>query len=265
MAMKSNEYKKYLRKRKLYVLLTYLTQITILISFILLWEYLSRNNIINSFIYSSPIKVVKTIIDLYKKGTLLKHIWITSYETIISFLLATLLGTVIAIILWYSKFLYKVMEPYLTVLNSLPKVSLGPIIIILCGASIKSIIIMALLISLIITITSVYSGFINTDKNMIKLMHSLKASKWQILKLLIIPYNYHVIISSLKINVGLSLVGVIMGEFLVSKNGIGYLINYGSQVFNLDLVFAGIVILLIVSYLLYLIVLYIERALTVKS
>jgi NitT/TauT family transport system permease protein len=265
MVMKSDEYKIYLRKRKLYLIFTYIAQIVILISFIFLWEYLSRKNIINSFIYSSPIKVVKTIIDLYNKGTLFKHIWVTSYETIISFLLATLLGTVIAIILWYSKFLYKVMEPYLTVLNSLPKVSLGPIIIILCGANIKSIIIMALLISLIITITSVHSGFINTDKNMIKLMNSLKASKWQILKLLIIPYNYHVIISSLKINVGLSLVGVIMGEFLVSKNGIGYLINYGSQVFNLDLVFAGIVILLIVSYLLYLIVLYIERALTVKS
>ena len=265
MVMKSDEYKIYLRKRKLYLIFTYITQIVILISFIFLWEYLSRKNIINSFIYSSPVKVVKTIIGLYNKGTLFKHIWVTSYETIISFLLATLLGTVIAIILWYSKFLYRVMEPYLTVLNSLPKVSLGPIIIILCGANIKSIIIMALLISLIITITSVHSGFINTDKNMIKLMNSLRASKWQILKLLIIPYNYHVIISSLKINVGLSLVGVIMGEFLVSKNGIGYLINYGSQVFNLDLVFAGIVILLIVSYLLYLIVLYIERALTVKS
>ena len=120
---------------------------------------------------------------------------------------------------------------------------------------------MALLISLIITISNVYSGFINTDKNKIKLLNSFNATKWQILKYLVIPSNYHIIINSLKINVGMSLVGVIMGEFLVSKSGIGYLINYGSEVFNLDLVFAGIIILLIVSYLMYLVVLYIEKVL----
>ena len=259
--MPSNEYKRYLKKLKVNKVLVSVTQILILLFLIFVWEYLSANNIINSFIYSSPSKVLKTIIDLYNTNNLFNHIWVTIYETFISFTLATLLGTVIAIILWYSKFLYKVMDPYLTVLNSLPKVALGPIIIILCGANIKSIIIMALLISLIITISNVYSGFVNTDKNMIKLMNSFNASKWQMLKYLIIPYNYHVIVNSLKINVGMSLVGVIMGEFLVSKEGIGYLINYGSQVFNLNLVFAGIIILLIVSYLMYLIVLYIEKAL----
>lgn len=259
--MPSNEYKQYLKKLKVNKVLVSVTQILILLFLIFIWEYLSNNNIINAFIYSSPSKVLKTIIDLYNTNNLFNHIWVTIYETFISFTLATLLGTFIAIILWYSKFLYKVMDPYLTILNSLPKVALGPIIIILCGANIKSIIIMALLISLIITISNVYSGFVNTDKNMIKLMHSFNASKWQMLKYLIIPYNYHVIVNSLKINVGMSLVGVIMGEFLVSKEGIGYLINYGSQVFNLNLVFAGIIILLIVSYLMYLLVLYIEKVL----
>ncbi len=259
--MISREYKLYLRGQKINKILIHITQILILFAMILIWEYLSRKEIINSFIYSSPSKVIKTIISLYKGNNLFNHIWITVYETIISFSLATIMGTFIAIILWYSKFLYKVMDPYLTVLNSLPKVALGPIIIIICGANIKSIIIMALLISLIITISNVYSGFINTDKNRIKLMESFHASKIQILKYLVIPYNYSVIINALKINVGMSLVGVIMGEFLVSKSGIGYLINYGSQVFNLNLVFAGIIILLIVSYLMYLIVLYIEKTL----
>ena len=263
--MQSKEHKLYLKKIRIKSLLVHITQILILLFIIFIWEYLSNKNIINSFIYSSPSRIIKTIISLYNKYNLFNNIWVTIYETIISFVLATILGTVIAIILWCSKFLYRVMEPYLTVLNSLPKVALGPIIIILCGANIKSIIIMALLISLIITISNVYSGFINTDKNRIKLMNSFHASKWQILKYLIIPYNYHVIINSLKINVGMSLVGVIMGEFLVSKEGIGYLINYGSQVFNLNIVFAGIVILLIVSYLMYLIVLYIEKVLIRNS
>ena len=259
--MISREHKLYLRKIKREKSLVHLVQILILVSIIFIWEYLANNNIINAFIYSSPSRIIKTIGDLYKQNNLFNHIWVTIYETTISFSLATIMGTFIAIILWYSRFLYKVVDPYLIVLNSLPKVALGPIIIILCGANTNSIIIMALLISLIITISNVYSGFQNTDKNRIKLMESFNASKWQILKYLVIPYNYHVIISSLKINVGMSLVGVIMGEFLVSKAGIGYLINYGSQVFNLNLVFAGIIILLIVSYLMYLVVMYIEKIL----
>lgn len=259
--MKSKEYKKYLKKIKIEKILVHSVQLLIIIVLLLLWEYTANKGIINSFIYSSPSKILTTIKNLYEQNNLFNHIWITLYETVISFSLATILGTLIAIILWYSKFLYKVFDPYLTVLNSLPKVALGPIIIIVCGANIKSIIIMALLISLIITISNVYSGFINTDKNKIKLLKSFGSSKWQMLKYLIIPSNYNVIINSLKINVGMSLVGVIMGEFLVSKSGIGYLINYGSEVFNLDLVFSGIIILLIVSYLMYLLVLYIEKLL----
>lgn len=259
--MYSKEYKRYLRKLRINKILVRLVQIFLLVGTLVLWEYLSNEGIINSFIYSSPKKMIKTIISLYHENNLFKHIWVTVYETVISFSLATVLGTIFAIILWYSKFLYKVFDPYLTVLNSLPKVALGPIIIIIFGANIKSIIIMALLISLIITILNVYSGFASTDKNKIKLLMSFGATKWQMLKYLIIPTNYHTIVNSLKINVGMSLVGVIMGEFLVSKEGIGYLINYGSEVFNLDLVFAGIFILLVVTYLMYLVVVYIEKVL----
>lgn len=259
--MYSREYKSYLRKLRINKILVRLVQILILVLWLWLWEYLANREIINSFIYSSPSRMTKTIVTLHQSNNLFRHIWVTIYETVISFSLATILGTLIAIILWYSKFLYKVMDPYLTVLNSLPKVALGPIIIIIFGANINSIIIMALLISLIITISNVYSGFVHTDRNKIKLLMSFGATKRQMLKYLIIPSNYHTIINSLKINVGMSLVGVIMGEFLVSKEGVGYLINYGSEVFNLNLVFAGIFILLLVSYLMYLMVVYIEKIL----
>ena len=261
MLMKSREYRCFLRKIRVRKILIHMTRILILLLLIFMWEYLANKGIINTFIYSSPSRIFKTIVELYDDNNLFKHIWITVYETGISFILATIMGTIVAIILWYNEFLYKVCDPYLTILNSLPKVALGPIIIILFGANINSIIIMALLISLIITIVNVYVGFINTDSNRIKLMIGFRANKMQILRYLIIPYNYNVIINCLKINVGMSLVGVIMGEFLVSKSGIGYLINYGSQVFSLNLVFAGIIILLIVSYLMYLFVLYIEKVL----
>lgn len=259
--MKSNGYKKYLQQQRTTKYLIILAQLLILIFLIILWQFLANHNLINTFITSSPKQILDTIINLYKTNDLFNHIWITTYETIISFLLGTIIGIIIAIILWYNKFISKVVEPYLTILNSLPKVSLGPILIIWIGANIKSIIIMALLISVIITIITVYNGFISTDPNKVKLLKSLNATKYQTLKYLILPNNYPTIISSLKINISMSLIGVIMGELLVSKQGIGYLIMYGSQVFNLNLVITGIIILMLVSYLMYLIISYLEKIL----
>jgi len=259
--MKSDGYKKYLLKHKIIKLLILLSQLFILIFLIILWQTLANHNLINTFITSSPKEILNTIINLYQTNNLFHHIWITTYETILSFSLGTIIGIIVAIVLWYNKFIYKVIDPYLTILNSLPKVSLGPILIIWVGANIKSIIVMALLISVIITIITVYNGFISTDITKIKLLKAFNATKLQTLKHLILPSNYPTIISSLKINISMSLIGVIMGELLVSKQGIGYLIMYGSQVFNLDLVITGIIILMIVSYVMYLIISYLEKIL----
>ena len=257
----SKEYKDYLKKVKIKILFIHICRLLILISLIAIWQILSDKNIINSFITSSPKKILDTIINLYQTNNLFQHIWITTYETIISFLLGTIIGILFAIILWSNSFLASVLDPYLTIINSLPKVSLGPIIIIWAGANINSIIIMALLISTIITIMTVYNGFISTDKNKINLLKSFNATKHQILRYLILPNSYKTIISSLKINISMSLIGVIMGELLVSKEGIGYLIMYGSQVFNLSLVLTGIIILMILSYLMYIAISIIEKIL----
>lgn len=263
--MYSNEHKKYLKNKKIKRLLIITFQIIILISIIIIWQLLADHEIINTFITSSPNKILNTIISLYKANNLFSHIWTTIYETLISFSLGTIIGIIIATILWWNNFLYKVIDPYLTIINSLPKVAIGPILIIYFGANIKSIIIMALLISVIVTIITVYNGFIETDKNKINLLKSFKATKYQIFKMIVLPSSYPTIISSLKINISMTLIGVIMGEFLVSKKGIGYLITYGSQVFNLNLVISGIIILMIVSYLMYLIVNYIEKILINKD
>ena len=262
--MYSKEHKEYIKKIKINKILIYLVQITIITGLTIIWQFLADKQIINTFITSSPKEVIKTLINLYNQNNIFNHIYITIYETFISFILGTIIGTLIAIILWWNKFIAKVMDPYLTILNSLPKVALGPIIIIWAGASINSIIIMALLISVIVTTITVYNGFSNTDINKINLLKSFKANKFQILKMVILPSNYPTIISSLKINVSMSLIGVIMGEFLVSKEGIGYLIMYGSQVFNLNLVITGIIILAVVSYIMYMIVSYIEKILIRK-
>ena len=259
--MSSLEHQRFLKKIRRKKILVIITQIAILVFLLGLWEFLARMNIINTFISSSPSKVISTIVKLHQDNNLYNHIGITVYETLLSFGLGTILGIIIAIILWWNNFIYKVVDPYLTIINSLPKVALGPIIIIWAGANMNSIIIMALLISVIVTIISVYNGFVSTDINKINLLKSFKASKWQILKLVVLPSSYPTIISSLKINISMSLIGVIMGEFLVSKQGIGYLIMYGSQVFNLNLVISGIVILMIVSYVMYVLVGMLEKIL----
>ena len=259
--MFSLEHKNYLKKIKRNNFFVKLTQILILIVFLIIWQLLSDYKIINPFIFSSPIKVVETIINLHTTGDLYNHILITVWETLISFILGTLLGILIASIMWWNKFFAKVIDPYLTVLNSLPKVALGPILIIWVGAGMQSIVVMALLISTIITIINVYQGFINVDPIKIKLMQTFKASKSQIYFKLILPGTISNIISCFKVNISMSLIGVIMGEFLVSKEGIGYLIMYGSQVFNLDLVITGTIILCIVAAIMYSLVLYIEKKL----
>ena len=261
----SSEHKEYLKKIKIEKILIFISQILIFILFLGLWEVLAITEKINTFLTSSPTSIFETLINLYSTNNLFNHIWITVYETLISFVLSILIGILVASILWWNKYLYKVFDPYLTILNSLPKVALGPILIIWIGANTNSIIAMALLISAILSIMNIYNGFSNTDVDKIKLMKSFNASKWQIYKLLILKGNINTIISSLKINISMCLIGVIMGELLVSKEGIGYLIMYGSQVFNLNLVMTGVFLLAIVSFILYALVSYIEKKLVYKN
>ena len=255
----SEEYKKYIRKNNLIKIKIIVSQILILLLFLLSWQILSDKGIINSFLCSSPLKVINTIINLFNTNTLFIHIWVTLKEILISFIIGSLIGILVAAILWWSPFLSKVLDPYLTILNSLPKVSLGPIIIIWAGANENSIILMALLISVISTIIGIYNGFKHTNKVSINLLSSFGASKYQIFKMVVIPSNINTIISSLKINLSMTFVGVIMGELLVSKAGLGYLINYGSQVFNTNLVITGVFLLAILTTILYLIILIIEK------
>ena len=236
-----------------------LTQTILVLSFFLVWQILASFNLINTFIFSSPIRVIKTLFDLLIKYNLLYHIFITFSEILISFILGILISFIISIILYLNKFIAKVVDPFLTMLNSAPKIALGPIIIIWFGANQKSIIVMALLINVIISIITIYSGFISTSEVKLRLFKIFNASKKDELIHLVIPENIGSIISAIKINISLTMIGVIMGEFLVSKSGIGYLICYGTQVFNLDIVITGIFILIFLSYIIYKVTLLINK------
>lgn len=261
MSKERQKYLKQIKKEKFFVLLG---QIAILVLFLGLWELGANKGLIDSFITSSPSRILKTFAN-FSANNLLVHIKVTVYETIIGFSIGTIMGFIIAIILWWSKFISKISEPYLVILNSLPKVALGPIIIIWVGAGTGAIIVMAVAISLIVTILDILNGFLETDKDLIKMANTFSASKFQILTKIVIPANISTFINSLKINIGLSLVGVISGEFLVSKAGLGYLITYGGQVFKLDLVMSSVIILGIIAGLMYLTVLLLEKIILGKK
>lgn len=247
----SLEQKKYLKKIKRDKTIIFLIQISLTLLFIISWELLSEYNIINSFIFSSPSKIIKCIYNLAINNNLLYHIWITLKEIIISFTLGSIIGFVFAIIFYMIPSIKKIFDPFLTLINSLPKVSLGPLLIIWLGANMSSIIVMSLLINTIVTLISIYNGLINTDNYKIKMFETFKATKLQTLIYLVLPHNKETILSSLKLNISMSLIGVIMGEFLVSKAGIGYLILYGTQVFNLNLVMSGIILIMLISFIIY--------------
>ena len=247
----SSEHKIYIKKKKQKKAFIISSRIFLLIFLLGLWELLTRLQVMDSFIFSSPSRIINQTVILYNSGELFYHIWITLKEAILGFVLATSIGTLIAIILWWSDLFRKILEPYIVVLNSLPKIALGPIIIIWFGAGIKSIVVMAILITIIITILTMLSAFISCDKDKIMLLKSMGANKFQILIKLIIPQAMPEFISMLKINVGMTWVGTIMGEYLVSKAGLGYLIVYGGQVFKLDLVMTATVILCILAGLMY--------------
>lgn len=226
-----------------------------------LWQLTTAVGLSDGFLISSPSRMWGTLVGLCRGGELLRHIGVSCLETVVGFLAGTLLGTAIAICMWWREGVARVLSPYLVVLNALPKTALGPIFIVWMGAGMGSIIVMTLAISLIVTILSMYQGFLGTDGEKLRLMRSLGATRGQILWMLVFPASFPTLFNTLKVNVGLSWVGVIMGEFLVSRAGLGYLIVYGSQVFNMDLVMASVVILAAAAVVMYRLVLGAEKLL----
>lgn len=243
------DFKKQKRRRKILIISI---QIFLLVSFIGLWELLASTGVINSFLVSKPSAIWELFITYLKNGEIFRHIKISLIETLLGLVIGTVLGLIIAVILWWFPLCSKILDPFLVVLNALPKTALAPIFILWAGAGIKGIVVVAISLSLVVTILSAYNYFSSIDEEKIKMMKTFGANRWQILTKLILPGNIPNILNIIKINIGMSWVGVIVGEFLVSREGIGYLVVYGGQVFRLDLVMMGVLLLGILALLMYL-------------
>lgn len=237
-------------------------RVLILVIFIAVWEVCAQNGIINDFIFSSPSRIVKCFVSMCADGSLFRHVWVTLYETFISFFLVIGIGLTAAVLMWLSRSFSKIIEPYIVVLNSLPKSALAPILIVWLGNNIRTIIISAISVAVFGTILTLYTGFMEMDADKIKLIKTLGGTRFHVLTKVLIPGNLAVILNTMKVNMGLSLVGVIIGEFLAANEGLGYLIIYGSQVFKLDWVMLSIIILCMMATLLYQFINILEKVLS---
>ena len=255
----SPEHLLYLRSVQKKNILINTARLTALLLFLLIWELSAHFAWVNPFITSSPSRIAKTIAGLYTSGSLFLHLGTTLWETLAGFAIAVALGYSIALLLWWSEAFRRISEPYFVVLNALPKIALGPLIIIWFGTGSKAIVVITILIGLIVAILNMLNGFMATDENKLLLLKSMGASKLQILTKLVIPSSLPNFISMLKINVGMAWIGSIMGEYIVSKAGIGYLIVYGGQVFKLDLVMSAVFILCVLAAAMYALVAFLEK------
>ena len=251
MAQYSIAHQEYIQKqRKARRTITYY-RVLIFIAFLIIWELTARIGIIDSFIFSSPSNVVMTFISMLADKSLFYHIYITLFETLTCFLLVIIFSIIISTLLWLSDRAAQITEPFLVILNSLPKSALAPMLIVWLGNNPKAIIVTAVSVAIFGTIINVYTSFMETDPEKLKLMKAFGSSRIQILKKLILPASIGTIISNMKVAIGLCLVGVIIGEFLSARSGLGYLIVYSSQIFAMDTIAMAIIILCVLSIILF--------------
>ena len=255
----SNRQKRYLLLQKRHHRIVNLSRLLILILFLGLWEITSRLGMIDSFVFSSPAKIVRCFWSMVLDRSIFLHLGITLYETILSFLFVTGISILIAVILWYSKKLSEILDPYLVVLNSLPKSALAPLLIVWLGANQTTIIIAGMSVAIFGSILNLYTSFTTIDEEKIKLIYTLHGTRHHALTKVVLPSSIPAIISNMKVNIGLCLVGVIIGEFLAARNGLGYLIIYSSQVFKMDWLLMSIVLLCIMAMGLYALINLVEK------
>lgn len=249
----------FLQKRKRHKCIVRAIRLLILALFLLLWEFTASVGIIDSFIFSSPTKIISCFWSMVCDKSIFLHVSVTLYETLVSFFLVILCSLLVTILLWFSQKLSEILEPFLVVLNSLPKSALAPLLIVWLGATRTTIIVAGMSVAIFGSILNLYTAFTQVDKEKIKLIYTLHGNKFHALTKVVLPSSIPAIISNMKVNIGLCLVGVIIGEFLAARNGLGYLIIYSSQVFKMDWLLMSIVLLCVMAMGLYMLINLLEK------
>lgn len=242
---------RYLSRHRRHRRIVRVSRIAILLSFLFLWEFAANVGLIDSFIFSSPSRIALCFIEMTADGSIFRHIGITLYETLVSFFLVILFSILAAVLLWLFGRLSEILDPYLVVLNSLPKSALAPLLIVWLGANQTTIIVAGMSVAIFGSILNLYASFMTVEPEKLTLIYTLHGNRFHALTKVVIPGSIPAIISTMKVNIGLCLVGVVIGEFIGGREGLGYLIIYGSQVFKLDWLLMSICILCAIAMLLY--------------
>lgn len=241
----------FLKNHKRHHYFVTIMRIILLLLFLLLWEIAAQLEWIDTFFFSSPSLVTTFFIEMILDGSFFVHTGITLFETLVSFFLITVISLLVSTLLWYSKTVSEILEPYLVVLNSLPKSALAPLIIVWLGTGTDTIIVAGISVAVFGSIINLYTGFKQADAEKLKLITTLGGNRFTAFTKIILPSSVPLLLSNMKVNIGLALVGVIIGEFLAARRGLGYLIIYGSQVFQLNMVITSIIILCLIAMGLY--------------
>lgn len=221
---------------------------------IIVWQVGVSVGWINSFLMGSPAGIANEAWRLIQSGQLLNDTVATVYATVVGFLAGSILGSIAGLLLWFSRTTARIIDPFVVALNGLPKIALAPMIIIWFGSGMFSKIMLAFVATFVVALLSAYQGTHQIDRNLINLMRSLGASRREIFTKVVAPATLPWIISAFRLNIGFALIAEIGGEFISSDRGLGRMIFVAGNLFNLNVVWVGVIMLMIVAIVLYIIV-----------
>ena len=234
-------------------------QFGILVAFVALWEIAAMTGLIDTFFWSKPSAIASTMVIFFTEGNAVTDIVYTFRSTILGFILGTTLGAVLGMSFWWSRNYALIMQPYVICLESIPKLALAPLIILVFGMGLSSKVAIATALTLVVSTLTAYSGVQAVDRDQEKLFYSLGASRWQVFTKLVAPSCIPWIISILRVNIGLALTGSIVGEFVASQYGLGRTILYAGQTYEIALVWVAVIVLSALSMIMYVAVSWLER------
>lgn len=252
---------KYLENKEPNNILLNIGRFLVFFMIIVCWELGARFEIIDPFFWSLPSEIFATWMQIIQDGTAWRDTLFTFQSTISGFIIGTLGGALLGLSFWWSKYYAKIAEPFIIMFEAMPKLALAPIIVLIFGLGISSKIAMAVAITIVITTLTTYNGMKQIDNDLIRMIYSLGATRFQVFTKVVVPWTMPSIISALRINIGLALTGAIVGEYIGSTNGIGRMIFYAGQTYEISLIWAGIFNLSLLSMILYLIVGQLEKIL----
>ncbi|GAC1407800.1 MAG: ABC transporter permease [Candidatus Velthaea sp.] len=226
-------------------------QLGVLAAIVALWQIGANTHYINGTLFGSPAGIAASALRTWNDGSLVTDSALTLWEAVAGFVLGTLLGSAGGLGLWYAPFLARVVEPAAVALNGVPKIAMGPLIIIWLGAGVASKIVLAFVSTAVVAFLAAYAAAREVDPDLVTSLRSMGATRVQTFRTLLVPGSLPLMFSAMRINVGFALVGAVVGEFIASAHGLGHAVFVAGNLFDLNTVWLGIIVLSLIAAVMY--------------